>query len=123
MKLANHHAVVFVEHVPYPHVQYFLSRSQVHCLPSFRESPGLATLEAAINGCKCVVSCHSPVQEYFKSSLFFKCDPLSLNSLTNAIHQAASSASVLTDSLLQEYTSRSNVYSSLTKAYNLLDRN
>ena len=65
---------------PLPHDQLpaLYRRAPVHALPSLRESPGLATLEAALGGCRCVVGIHAPVQEYFGDHLgedVWCCDP------------------------------------------------
>ncbi len=122
-KIAIHHPVVFVEHVSLSYVQYLMSRSQIHCLPSFRESPGLATLEAAINGCSCVVSCHSPVQEYFNSNIYNICDPTSLSSLINALNNASLSTPNLNQELVKKYTCTERLYSSLINSYHLLNNN
>lgn len=42
-----------------------LAHSWVHCQPSFIETPGLVSLEAAALGCNVVVSDTPPVREYF----------------------------------------------------------
>jgi len=59
-------------------------RAKVHALPSMRESPGLATLEAAVCGANCVVGIHGPVQEYFGMDCFL-CDPMDPESVRSAV--------------------------------------
>ena len=73
--------------VKYEEMPQLYRRAKVHALPSLRESPGLATLEAAVWGANCVVSIHTPVQEYFGRDCFV-CNPLSLSSLRNAVMAA-----------------------------------
>src|SRR5690349_1458825 len=62
-------------------------RARVHALPSLRESPGLATLEAALEGCRCVVGIHAPVEEYFGDEAFV-CDPEDEASIGRALRGA-----------------------------------
>ncbi|HZH99446.1 MAG TPA: glycosyltransferase family 4 protein [Fimbriimonadaceae bacterium] len=67
--------------------------AEVHVLPSFRESPGLSTLEALSSGCKAVVSDSRfcPVGTYFEDLIgktVFVCDPYSVRSVREAITQA-----------------------------------
>lgn len=68
-------------------------RARVHVLPSFRESPGLTTLEALSSGCAAVVSerQYCPVDTYFSDLLgrsVFVCDPYEPDSIRAAIDQA-----------------------------------
>jgi glycosyltransferase involved in cell wall biosynthesis len=91
--------------VRYEDMPQLYSRAKVHALPSLRESPGLASLEAAVWGANCVVSIHAPVQEYFGHDCFV-CDPLNPSSLCAAV-LAAWKASVnhkLGDRILREFT-------------------
>jgi glycosyltransferase involved in cell wall biosynthesis len=73
--------------VPHQDLHAFYARAKVHALPSLRESPGLATLEAALAGSNCVVGIHAPVQEYFGSDAWV-CDPDDLDSLGRALKAA-----------------------------------
>lgn len=77
----------FIDHVPHDQICHFYKRARVHALPSLRESPGLATLEAAVNGANCVVSIHGPIVEYFGNDAWF-CDPLKFESIRAAVLQA-----------------------------------
>jgi len=56
-----------------------LGRSEVHVLVSFRDTPGLASLEAAALGCKLVVSDDpfGTARDYFPEDLVSFVDPLS----------------------------------------------
>lgn len=79
--------VWFVEEVPQHTIAKYYKRARVHVLPSLRESPGLATLEAAVHGVNCVVSFHGPIAEYFDDNVWC-CDPSDITSIKNAIIQA-----------------------------------
>lgn len=59
----------------------------VHALPSILETPGLASLEAAINGCNLVVGDCPPVREYFETIAHF-CQPKKIESLIYALNEA-----------------------------------
>ena len=63
-KLAEQRGNTFLlDEVDYELMPWFYSRARVHVLPSLRESPGLASLEAAVYGARCVVGIHAPVSE------------------------------------------------------------
>lgn len=71
----------------------FYASSTVHVLPSFRESPGLASLEALAMGCNIVVSeeAFCPVKSYFLDWIdtrVFTCNPYSPKSIRSAIEKA-----------------------------------
>jgi hypothetical protein len=59
-----------------------------HALPSHIETPGLASLEAAMVGCLPVVGECAPVREYFGDTAVY-CDPMSVDSIRSAIVEAA----------------------------------
>lgn len=87
-QLANEHGnATFVSHIPQTELVSIYRRAKVHALPSLRESPGLATLEAAAHGANCVVSIHAPVQEYFAGKAWI-CDPLDSVSIRNSVMNA-----------------------------------
>ena len=65
-------------------------RAKVHILPSFRESPGLVTIEALMNGCQIVVSEEKfcPIKYYKLDEYGFTCNPYDIKSIYNAILKA-----------------------------------
>jgi glycosyltransferase involved in cell wall biosynthesis len=68
-------------------------RCKVHVNPSFRESPGLSTMEALASGCRVVVSDkpYCPIDTYFSDLLgraVFCCDPYSPASVRKAVDKA-----------------------------------
>lgn len=95
----------FLGEVPHEEIYYYYSKAKVHALPSLRESPGLATLEAAVSGANCVVSFHGPVAEYFGFDVFY-CDPLNTNSIKKAVIDAieAPKSDKLKKRLLKNFT-------------------
>jgi glycosyltransferase involved in cell wall biosynthesis len=61
----------------------------VHALTSYVETPGLASLEAGLNGCNLVVGACPPVEEYFGDiATVVRQDPASIR---NGLEQALSS--------------------------------
>lgn len=61
--------------------------ARVHVLPSWFETPGLSSLEAASHGCRIVVGDCEPVREYFGHHAVY-CDPRSVDSIREAVHRA-----------------------------------
>lgn len=80
--------VEFISHLPQEELmQHYLS-SEIHILPSWFETTGLVSLEAAYLGCKIVVSPKGDTQEYFQDYALY-CAPNSPNSIRAAIDQAS----------------------------------
>lgn len=79
MKRGN---VYFVDNVPHDEVNNFYKYATLHILPSFRESPGLVSLEALENNCPIVVCNHkyTPVSTYFPDQQYV-INPLSIKSI------------------------------------------
>ena len=67
------------------HRLYRLAR--VHCLPSWYETPGLASLEAAAAGCNIVVTDRGSTRVYF-GDLAYYCEPDSVESIREAVDRA-----------------------------------
>ena len=66
--------VEFLGFLPRPALRNLYRAARVHALPSWFETPGLASLEAAAHGCPIVVGDVAPVHEYF-GDLATYCDP------------------------------------------------
>jgi glycosyltransferase involved in cell wall biosynthesis len=62
----------------------------VHVLPSWRETPGLASLEAAAAGCRIVTTSHGSAKEYFGDEAWY-CNPRDSHSIRQATLAALSS--------------------------------
>lgn len=80
----------FIEELPQTQLAQYYKAAKVHVLPSFRESPGLVTLEALFYGCNIVVSDDRfcPVKYYRFDKLGYVCDPYSLESIEEAVISA-----------------------------------
>jgi glycosyltransferase involved in cell wall biosynthesis len=77
----------------------------VHALPSWRETPGLASLEAAAAGCRIVSTEVGSAREYF-GSLAWYCDPRDPVNIRRAVMQAMKSppSGELRERILESYT-------------------
>jgi glycosyltransferase involved in cell wall biosynthesis len=82
----NNKNIYFIGQVPHENLMEIYKNALVHVLPSFRESPGLASIEALANGCKCVVSNEKfcPVKTYFGNNVTV-IDPTKIYSLYKGI--------------------------------------
>ena len=66
----------------------YYHRAKVHVLPSWFETTGLSSLEAAAMGCEIVVTRKGDTVEYFENYAFY-CEPDSLRSIFEAIEEAS----------------------------------
>jgi len=76
-------------HIPYLNQNELFSlynNSMMHVLPSWFETPGLATLEAAYNGTQIITTDRGCTKEYF-GDLAFYCSPDNISSLEIAINE------------------------------------
>jgi glycosyltransferase involved in cell wall biosynthesis len=92
-RAANRSDVRVIGEVPHEDLKTLYSAAAAHALPSFRESPGLVSLEAALCRCELVISNenHCPVNEYFGDNAHV-CDPYSVDSIRDAIRNAMSAS-------------------------------
>jgi glycosyltransferase involved in cell wall biosynthesis len=81
--------VEFLGWRPPQELQKWYCKSGVHVCPSWYETPGLASLEAAYCGCPIVVTSRGSTQEYFGDQAEY-CDPSDSGSIRAAIEQALS---------------------------------
>jgi glycosyltransferase involved in cell wall biosynthesis len=70
--------------VPQNELIYLYAFAKVHALPSWFESPGLSSLEAAAMGCNIVASNQAIIKEYFKQYISY-CEPGSVASIKDAV--------------------------------------
>lgn len=82
-----------------------LLQAKVHILPSWFETTGLSSLEAAIMGCNIVVTPKGDTEEYFDHHAFY-CQPDDLESIRIAIEKAleVEVSNDLREKILREYT-------------------
>jgi glycosyltransferase involved in cell wall biosynthesis len=67
----------------------YYRKAKVHVLPSWFETTGLSSLEAAAMGCNIVITRKGDAYEYFNDYAYY-CDPESPESIFQAVEQAAS---------------------------------
>lgn len=79
--------MTFVGHVDRDRLVELFRSARLHVLPSWFETPGLSSLEAAGHGCRVVVGECEPVREYF-GDLATYCDPGSVESIREAVRRA-----------------------------------
>ncbi len=97
--------VVFVGSVEYERLPPYYKVARVHVLPSWMETPGLASLEAAAMLCNIVITDRGDTREYF-GDLAFYCEPGDPASIREAIVQAykAPPPQALRKRILNHYT-------------------
>jgi glycosyltransferase involved in cell wall biosynthesis len=69
----------------------YYRKAKVHVLPSWFETTGLSSLEAAAMGCNIVITRKGDAYEYFKDEAYY-CDPASPDSIFQVVDHAASNA-------------------------------
>jgi len=94
--------VHFIEAVQQEELIDWYRKAKVHVLPSWFETTGLSTLEAAAMGCNIVITDKGDTREYFEDYAWY-CDPASPASIKDAIERAAS-APVSGDLMEKIYT-------------------
>ncbi|MES1223009.1 MAG: glycosyltransferase family 4 protein [Bacteroidota bacterium] len=97
--------ILFYNHVPQEILTGYYKAAKVHALPSWFETCGLSSLEAAAMGCNIAISDKGFTRDYFGNDAFY-CDPGSTESIFNAVDKAARSASVkqLQERVISNYT-------------------
>lgn len=68
----------------------YYQRATVHALPSWFETTGLSSLEAAAMGCRPVITRKGDAEEYFADAAWY-CDPSDPASIRDAVERAAAS--------------------------------
>jgi glycosyltransferase involved in cell wall biosynthesis len=98
--------VSFIGHVKQEDLNHYYQIAKVHVLPSWFETTGLSSLEAAIMQCNIVVTKKGDTTEYFGDHAFY-CDPSEPQSIYDAIAKAAQSG---TDPALQQKISTQHTW-------------
>jgi glycosyltransferase involved in cell wall biosynthesis len=95
----------------------------VHVLPSWRETPGLVSLEAAAAGCRIVTTSYGSVREYF-GDLAWYCNPSDLMSIRSAVLLAleATPNHALREKILSSFTWDIAAEKTLAVYHKVLDR-
>ena len=79
----------FIEYLSQEELVGYYQKATVHILPSWFETTGLSSLEAAVTGCNVVITDKGDSREYFGEDAVY-CDPVSPESIYNAVEKAAS---------------------------------
>lgn len=111
--------VYFIEHVDRKILFEIYKRATVHVLPSFRESPGLSSLEARFFNCQIVVSDQKfcPIKYYDFAEIGYICDPFSPKSIKHSILKAIKSPKPDINNSYKEQFSYNNVAKMTFDAY------
>ena len=96
-------SIRFVDRIPLEELIDYFQKSKVHALPSWFETTGLSSLEAAALGCNLVISNKGDTLEYFKNDVWYG-DPIDIESISAALIKAhqAPQQSTLKDRLRRE---------------------
>ncbi|MFI5161094.1 MAG: glycosyltransferase family 4 protein [Sphingobacteriales bacterium] len=97
--------ITFINHVSQQELVKYYQQAKVHVLPSWFETTGLSSLEAAVMGCNIVITDKGDAKEYFGSKAFY-CDPAEPKSILGAIEKASQSQynEELHDMITKRYT-------------------
>lgn len=109
--------IEFIAHLPQPELLTYYSKAKVHVLPSWFETTGLSTLEAAAMGCSVVITDKGDTRCYFEDHAFY-CDPSSPQSILQTIERASNAPDDVQfrQKILEQYTWQQAVTQTL-KAY------
>jgi glycosyltransferase involved in cell wall biosynthesis len=97
--------ISFIDHVSQEELVHYYQRAKVHILPSWFETTGLSSLEAAVMGCSIVITDKGDAKEYFGSNAFY-CNPADPQSILTAVERASNSrySEALHETILRKYT-------------------
>ncbi|GGB06316.1 glycosyltransferase family 4 protein [Puia dinghuensis] len=98
-------AITFIDAVSQKELAFYYSRARVHALPSWFETTGLSSLEAAAMGCSIVITDKGDTREYFAAEACY-CDPASPASIREALEKAAKEgpSETLREKIMTQYT-------------------
>lgn len=97
--------IVFAGQLTQTDLARLYAKACVHVLPSWFETCGLSSLEAAAMGCNIVISAKGYTRDYFGDEAFY-CDPGNIDSIREAVKEAAKAAAPeqLADRIRNHYT-------------------
>ncbi|MCC8427145.1 glycosyltransferase family 4 protein [Mucilaginibacter sp. UR6-11] len=110
----------FIAHLPQDELVAYYQKAGVHVLPSWFETTGLSSVEAAAMGCNLVITDKGDTREYFENDAFY-CDPARPESILAAVEQASTAKinQQLRKKILKKYTWAQAAYCTLN-AYQLV---
>ncbi len=111
--------IIFIDHLPQDELVEYYQRAKVHVLPSWFETTGLSSIEAAIMGCNIVITDKGDTREYFEDYAYY-CDPADTKSIYDAVKKASEAPQniALREKILSEYTWKHSAIQTM-KAYHL----
>lgn len=80
-------SVTFYDSRPQEALKALYGRAAVHALPSYYETTGLVSLEAALAGCQIVMTSRGYTREYFADHVDY-CEPEDVQSIVDALRHA-----------------------------------
>jgi glycosyltransferase involved in cell wall biosynthesis len=97
--------VIFIDQLPHSQLPGIYASAAVHALPSWRETPGLVSLEAAAAGCRVVTTSIGSTRDYFGDQAWY-CYPNDHRSIRKAVDEAlqAPRSDLLRRHVLTEFT-------------------
>jgi len=97
--------IFFYDHVPQEELISYYKRAKVHALPSWFETCGLSSLEAAAMGCNIMITDKGYTRDYFGNDAFY-CEPGDPGSIFEEIETAAKSdcRTELQNKIFHQYT-------------------
>jgi glycosyltransferase involved in cell wall biosynthesis len=97
--------IQFADFVPLEDLVSWYLKAKVHVLPSWNETCGLSTMEAAYGGCNIVITDKGDTVDYFGDYAWY-CDPGDPESIYNAVRLAAAApvAPGLREKIIRQYT-------------------
>lgn len=97
--------IQFISHIPQEELLSWYKKAKVHVLPSWFETCGLSSLEAAAMGCHIVITEKGYTRDYFGNNAFY-CDPASPESILDAVRKASQSEwnPALQEKIFREFT-------------------
>ena len=97
--------IIFTGRLTQNELVNYYKKAKVHVLPSWFETCGLSSLEAAATGCNIVVTDKGFTKEYFGNHAFY-CNPESIESIYNTVVLAAKNncSMSLPQQIKQEFT-------------------
>ncbi|MBS1934596.1 MAG: glycosyltransferase family 4 protein [Bacteroidetes bacterium] len=113
--------ITFIEQLEQHALLSYYNKASVHVLPSWFETCGLSSLEAAAMGCNIVITNKGYTSEYYESYAFY-CDPSSTESIFKAVENAAKAGfpDRLREKILSQYTWQHAADGIASSYYNLI---
>jgi glycosyltransferase involved in cell wall biosynthesis len=116
--------ITFIGHMEQQYLAQIYRKARVHVLPSYFETTGLVSLEAAYCGCRIVVTDRGDQKEYFQGLAEF-CSPDDVASIRAAVDRAYRDSSDLSarEIIKQKYTWATTAVETLSSYQYVLESN